>query len=164
MPCVRAGSVMDTGLLVGCAGTGLAPGLLVGCAGADALPASAPPEEERSCEPPTRLVGDACIEPGVADDGCPAGTLGLEDGSCEPAGIQSGMCGKGFVHDGDVGCEPILPSCPRGLMAVPGERACRPVMPCGPHKWGDIPVEPNTQHVDAAYVGGDSDGSATQPW
>ena len=122
------------------------------------------PPTESSCLPPNRVVGDACIEPGVQDDGCPAGTLGLDDGSCRPAGIIEGECGQGFVHDGDVGCDPILPaeSCPPGRMAVPGDAECRPVMECGEGRWGDIPIEPSTEHVDASYVDGGSDGSAAR--
>lgn len=49
-------------------------------------------------------------------------------------------------------------------MAVPGESECRPVAPCADGTWGDIPVEPDTQFVDAAYGGGASDGSADRPW
>src|SRR5262245_58619899 len=82
-------------------------GVLAGCGDESALdPPLTPPT---TCPAPSRRVADRCIEPGVADDGCPAGTLGLEDGSCRPAGIGAGECGEGFEHDGDVGCEPILP-------------------------------------------------------
>jgi hypothetical protein len=49
-------------------------------------------------------------------------------------------------------------------MALPGDRACRPVGPCGAGTWGAIPVEASTQHVDGTYLGGGSDGSATKPW
>ncbi|RLB63901.1 MAG: hypothetical protein DRI90_05855 [Deltaproteobacteria bacterium] len=132
-----------------------------GC-GEDTESVSPPPS---FCEPPNRIVGDACIEPGVQDDGCPAGTLGLDDGSCRPAGIVAGECGEGFEHDGDVGCEPILPaeSCPAGLMAVPGETACRPVMGCGSGTWGDISIDGQTQHVDQSFSGA-SDGTIAAPW
>jgi hypothetical protein len=76
------------------------------------------------------------------------------------------MCADGFEHDGDVGCEPILPAqpCSLGLMALPGESLCRPVMDCGADKWGDIPVDVNSEHVDASYGGVGSDGSADRPW
>jgi hypothetical protein len=79
------------------------------------------------------------------------------------------MCGEGFRHDGDVGCEPILPDapCPVGLMAIPGERECRPVMPCGAGTWGDLPVDDATEYVDQSYdpaMSGASDGSALHPW
>jgi hypothetical protein len=126
--------------------------------------ASTPPPP--SCAPPSRTVGDQCLEPGVQDNGCPAGTLGLADGSCRPAGILPDGCAQGFVHDGDVGCMPVLPeaACPTGQIAVPGDTTCRPVMECGSGKWGDIPVEANTQYVDASYAGTDSDGSMSKPW
>jgi hypothetical protein len=118
------------------------------------------------CEPPARVIGELCLEPGVADTGCPAGTLfDQSDGSCRPAGMLASDCAEGFVHDGDVGCEPVLPLevCAPGLMAVPGDSVCRPVMECGSGKWGDIPVDANTQHVDGSFAGV-SDGSAAAPW
>lgn len=90
----------------------------------------------------------------------------LPDGTCVRPGIPVDGCAEGFVHDGAYGCEPILPPepCPPGLIAVPGEDACRPVMHCGEGKWGDIAVESNTQYVDESYAGGDSDGSDARPW
>jgi hypothetical protein len=119
-----------------------------------------------TCPPPNRLVAARCLEPGVQDDGCPAGTLGLEDGSCQPAGVPPELCAEGFVHDGDAACEPILPAapCPKGQMAIPGESECHPVMACGTGTWGDIPVDGATIYVDASYVGGSSDGSQQRPW
>ena len=98
--------------------------------------------------------------------GCPAGELELADGSCRAAGIAPDECGDGFEHDGDVGCEPILPDepCAPGMMAIPGETTCREVAPCGDGPWGDIPVDDTTEHVDGSYTGGDSDGSAAKPW
>jgi len=117
------------------------------------------------CPPPDRLVAGECLPPGIQDDGCPAGTLGQADGSCRPAGVPAELCGPGFEPAGD-GCEPILPSdpCPPGLIAVPGDAACREVAPCGVGKWGDIPTDGTSQHVDLSYAGGDSDGSADKPW
>jgi hypothetical protein len=38
------------------------------------------------------------------------------------------------------------------------------VAPCASGTWGDIPIEPDTEHVDASYTGGASDGSAAAPW
>ena len=135
---------------------------LVGCGSADTKPG---PEPE-TCDPPNRIVGEACLEPGVQDNGCPAGTLGWEDGSCRPAGVPPEMCLEGWVHDGDAACDPILPvePCPSGLMAVPGEATCHPVMECGSGAWGNIPVDASTVYVDAAYAGGISNGSDTQPF
>jgi len=103
------------------------------------------PPPPHSCEAPAvPIAGDACITPGVASDGC----------------------GDGFEHDGEYGCEPILPTepCPKGQMALPGETACRPVMACPSGTWGDIPTDGTTQHVDGSYSGGGSDGSANAPW
>jgi hypothetical protein len=97
---------------------------------------------------------------------CAPAELALPDGSCIRPGIPPDGCGEGFVHDGEYGCEAILPAvpCPPGRMAVPGENACRPVMPCGSGAWGDLPVDTQTEHVDSRYGGMDSDGSANRPW
>ncbi len=103
---------------------------------------------------------------GGAAGGCAPGTLARDDGTCMAAGIDPADCAPGFVSDGDAGCAPVLPDapCPEGEMAVPGETTCRPVAPCGAGKWGDIPVEPDTEYVDAAYAGPTSDGSEAMPW
>ncbi|MBI4706143.1 MAG: hypothetical protein HY744_34035 [Deltaproteobacteria bacterium] len=97
---------------------------------------------------------------------CPPGELHLGDGQCQSAGIPPNACGEGFAPTGDGACAAILPAqdCPPGLMAVPGETECRAVAPCGPSAWGLIPVDAATEHVDGAYAGGDSDGSAGRPW
>jgi hypothetical protein len=118
------------------------------------------------CVPPSRVVAGHCLPPGVQDDGCPAGTLGLPDGSCQEAGVPPDLCGDGFEPDGRQGCEPILPAdpCPPGQLALLGETTCHPVMECGAGAWGDIPVEPSTVYVDRSYAGGNSDGSAARPY
>ena len=63
-------------------------------------------------------------------------------------------------------CGGVLPAspCPVGLMALPGEQSCREVAPCGEGTWGDIPTDSNTEFVDGAYGGADSDGSRERPW
>ncbi|WP_437722498.1 hypothetical protein [Sorangium sp. So ce861] len=101
---------------------------------------------------------------GTAAPGCAPGELATASG-CEPAGIPPGACGAGFTP-GDRACAPVLPPapCAAGTMAVPGETACREVAPCGEGPWGDLPVDEQTQFVDAAYAGGDADGSAAKPW
>lgn len=122
-------------------------------------------------------MGPVC-QPGeyVADDGtrtaagldpnrvCEPGELETPDG-CVPAGVPEDACGVGFVHDGDGGCMPVLPSerCAFGTMAIPGESACRAVGDCGAGSWGDIPVGADTQFVDASFQG-TSDGSEAAPW
>ncbi len=113
------------------------------------------------------LIGcsDEVAESGSTPPPCAAGGLVLPDGECIFPGLGPEDCATGFTHDGDRGCLPILPEpCPPGLMAVPGDDSCREVAPCGEGRWGDIPLEPNSQHVDAAYPGTDSDGSAERPW
>ena len=136
---------------------------LIGCGGGDERHGEHEPE---ACPPPNRVVNERCLEPGVQDDGCPAGTLGLEDGTCQPAGVPPEMCPEGWVHDGDAACEPILPAapCPPGQMALPGDTSCHPVMDCGSGKWGNIPIDGTTVYVDAAYTSGAGVGSETQPF
>lgn len=146
-----------------------AAALLLGCGSNDAETSSsgsggggAPSE----CSPGERAVeGRGCVTAGVQDSGCLAGEVTLADGGCAPAGVPPTACAIGFEPDED-GCVPILPAelCADGEMAIPGERQCRPVAPCPAGTWGDIPVESNTQYVDIAYAGNDSDGSALKPW
>jgi hypothetical protein len=94
--------------------------------------------------------------------GCGPGTLPREQG-CVPAGIET--CADGFESDGNGGCVAVLPdSCAPALMAVPGETACRPVMPCGQGDWGDIAVDASTVFVKADYGGGSSDGTMARPF
>ncbi len=97
---------------------------------------------------------------------CAANEVALSDGSCLFAGMAPEDCAVGFVHDGALGCEPVLPAeaCPFGQLAAVGETTCREVAPCGDGTWGDIPVEASTQHVDGGYPGSNSDGSSTRPW
>src|SRR5262245_24635684 len=80
--------------------------------------------------------GDA---PPQAPSSCTPPELALPDGSCIRPGIPPDGCAPGFVHDGEYGCDPILPAapCPSGLMALAGETECRAVMACASGKWGD---------------------------
>lgn len=100
-----------------------------------------PPPPE-SCDPPNRVVGDACIEPGVQDDGCPAAST-MQDGSC-------------VSIDG-------TPACPAGQIALPGETECHAIMDCGSGQWGTLPTDANTVHVDQSFAG-TSNGSAAAPF
>jgi hypothetical protein len=138
-----------------------------GC-GSDDEPAPVIQPPPSDCAPDAWRSDDgACVSAGLpADMPCPPGEWLRDDGTCIPAGVPSDGCGEGFAHDGDRGCEPILPStaCPPGLMAVPGDSRCREVAPCAAGTWGDIPIEPDNEYVDASYAGMDSDGSALKPW
>ena len=122
---------------------GVALTSLAACASNDEV---APPPDPVGCTDPLAFV--------------------LPDGNCFRPGIPVDGCAAGFEHDGEYGCEPILPAevCAAGLMAVPGETTCRPVMPCAVGRWGDIAVDATTEYVDGAYTGGASDGSESQPW
>ncbi|MEZ4313840.1 MAG: hypothetical protein R3F14_37950 [Polyangiaceae bacterium] len=97
---------------------------------------------------------------------CPPGEAESPDGTCVQAGVPPEACAEGFTPDGEAGCTPVLPPdpCSPGQLALPGDTACHEVAPCGEGPWGDIPVEPTTQFVDAAYPGDDSDGTPEKPW
>jgi len=109
---------------------------------------------------------DPGSKPTVEPTGCEAPAVELPDGACWRPGVPEDGCGTGFVHDGEYGCEPVLPieSCPPGLMAVPGESECRAIMACGDGPWGEIPVDATTVYVDGSFTGGGSDGSEAQPF
>jgi hypothetical protein len=104
--------------------------------------------------------------PPAIEEACPPGTVPLEEGGCREAGVPPERCATGFEADGEGGCRAILPDlpCGPGELAVPGDTVCAPVAACGSGPWGDIPLEPDSQHVDASYAGLDSDGSADKPW
>jgi hypothetical protein len=145
---------------------------LAGCGGDDSggetattTPPVKPPAAE--CKAWERRVDDGtCLPPGTQDNGCAAGEILTESGVCRAAGIDPAACAAGFVVDDGGGCSPILPSepCEAGMMALVGETRCREVAPCGSTTWGDVEIEPDTQYVDASYVGTDSDGTANKPW
>jgi hypothetical protein len=103
--------------------------------------------------------------PAALTDPCEADEVLLPDGSCVRPGIPAEACGDLLVPVDD-GCQPILPEaeCEPGTMAVLGESSCREIAPCGDGAWGDIPLDASTEHVDGAYTGGASDGSADHPW
>ncbi|MEZ4301060.1 MAG: right-handed parallel beta-helix repeat-containing protein [Polyangiaceae bacterium] len=97
---------------------------------------------------------------------CAPGEAESPDGTCVQAGIPPGACAEGFTPDGQAGCTPVLPPdpCSPGQLALPGDTACHEIAPCGEGPWGDIPTEPTTQFVDAAFPGDDSDGTPQKPW
>lgn len=130
-----------------------------------------PPETTSPCVAGEVAGADGSCTPAGLPAGlaCPPGTwvpYGQSDGACVPAGVPPDGCGVGFVHDGDRGCDPILPvaPCPSPSMAVMGEQSCRDVAPCAAGLWGDIPTDTSTEHVDPSYPGMDSDGSSAKPW
>lgn len=102
-------------------------------------------------------------EPKPEPEGCVVGEI-ESDGACLPAGILPEECSEGFESDGAFGCAPTVTDCSAGQVAWLGETACHAIAPCPEGDWPDAPVEPNTQFVDTAYGGGDSDGSQARPW
>ena len=114
---------------------------------------------------PGSWIGDdgSCLAAGVQRV-CAPGTLPDLDGVCSDAGVPQAACPDGFVA-ADGACRGVVPEelCADGLMAVPGESACRPIVGCGAGTWGDIPVEADTEYVDGSF-GGASDGSSEAPW
>src|SRR5262245_60956645 len=112
-------------------------GFALGCSGGDGETSEEPP---RGCALGEYQREDGlCVAPGLPPDmPCPPGEwLRESDGSCIPAGVPPEGCGTGFMHNGDRGCEPILPAQPCGerLMAVPGETRCREIASCGAAPW-----------------------------
>lgn len=102
--------------------------------------------------------------PDARPSGCAPGERPLEDASCLSAGVPPEACAEGFAANAD-GCDPILPDgCAPGSMALPGETSCRAIAECGDGAYGAAPIDSTTQHVDQAYAGMDSDGSARRPW
>src|SRR6185503_8222660 len=105
--------------------------VLVGCGGDD------PPADRP----------DGGVHPDGGSDagptGCEPGTMTLEDGSCQPAGIPEDQCGKGFEPTGDGSCRAVLPEapCAEGQMAIPGETTCREVMACPAGPWPDAMLD-----------------------
>ena len=103
----------------------------------------------------------------AAADGtcCEPGTVPAAERGCRSAGVPEGACVEGFVWE-DGACLPVLPVdvCPPGEMAVPGEDACRPIVPCEGGPYGATPDEPTTQYVDASHTGGLENGTMEQPW
>jgi hypothetical protein len=96
---------------------------------------------------------------------CTAGGTSTPVAGCE-AGIPPASCAAGFESDGTMGCTAVLPAdpCDEGLLAIPGETTCHAPASCGDGTFGDIPVEANSEFVDATYGGADSDGSQQKPW
>jgi hypothetical protein len=101
---------------------------------------------------------------GAAPHGCAPSEASLGD-ACEPPGVPESACGNGFVADGARGCTALLPArpCAGGLVALPGEEACREIAPCGDAPWGEAPLGPETTFVDGAFAGV-PDGSSDAPW
>jgi hypothetical protein len=110
-------------------------------------------QSDGSCVPPPYLPA------------CPPGTIERE-GSCVPPGVPPELCGEGFESDGDGGCIAVAPeaACGDGKRAPLGQTDCVPIGDCGAGIWGAIPIEADTQFVDASYSGGGSDGSQGAPW
>lgn len=108
---------------------------------------------------------DLVVEPAL--EPCADGAILAVEGRCIAPGIAAEQCSPGFVPDGHRGCSAILPPepCPPGSMAVPGESTCREVAPCGTDPYGELPTAGPIPalHVDAAYDGGDGDGSFGRP-
>ncbi len=131
--------------------------------GALSCSSGAEPPEPTPCAVGLDRVGELCVP---HYDECSPVELPLRGGGCRPIGVPSGACGKGFASDGGGGCAAILPaaSCPLGLLAVPGETACREVSACGTDPYGLAPTDASTLYVDAAYVGGGSTGARDKPF
>jgi len=128
--------------------------LLVGCGPKDEGVAESP------CPALHVLRGEICVP---RFDACTATQVPILGGGCADVGVPASLCPEGGVSDGSGGCTVVLPTepCPAGTMALVGETACRPVAACGTDRF---PTATGTVvHVDGAYAGGASDGSAARP-
>jgi hypothetical protein len=147
-----------------CFALALSLSLTAGCSEdvADQPPTpSKPVDVGPPCEPGELLIDDGtCRAAGLPPDLPPPGPL-----SPPLAGVPADACHEGFEADGEGGCRPILPdaACPSGLMAIPGDRTCREIAPCGTAPWGDIPLESGAEFVDGSFTGV-SDGGELAPW
>ena len=77
------------------------------------------------------------------------------EGGCRLVGVAPEDCGVGFRAE-QGGCTAVLPPerCGAGQIAVPGDESCRELVDCGEGPWGDVPVERDTEYVDAMAVDG----------
>src|SRR5262245_37523218 len=104
------------GFVVRC---GLSGVLVLGCSSGDVpatMSGTEPPPVDEGCAPGEwQRDAGSCMPAGLPPDmPCPPGEwLREDDGACIPAGVPPDGCSEGFTHDGDRGCEPILPAaCP----------------------------------------------------
>ena len=141
--------------------------VLSACGGQDAQrpdeTAPEPPPPDGGCSAGEMEQSDgSCLPAGMRPGGCAAGEWLDEMGSCAAAGVPS--CAAGFTWQ-DGTCSAILPAdCPPGQIAIIGTEICQPLADCGSGTWGNIPLDATSEHVDASYSGGNSDGSAARPW
>src|SRR5437763_1439095 len=126
------------------------------------------PEPVASCPEGQAANTDGTCSAPPAPVGCQAGEVTRANGSCQKPGVPADGCAKGFKHDADVGCEPILPAvpCGAGQLAVPGESACHEVAACGAGAFPSVPSGGGgkVQYVDGSYKAGNSDGTQSKPW
>jgi hypothetical protein len=140
------------------------PALLVSALGCTSSASDPEPELSASCAPGETATEEGCAPAGLPlDMPCAPGEVPT-GGGCVPAGVPPERCVGGFVV-ADRGCAALLPDepCAPGRMALAGETRCRPVMPCPAERFGGIPVDADTEYVDAGFSGA-PDGSAAAPW
>ncbi|MBI2389104.1 MAG: right-handed parallel beta-helix repeat-containing protein [Deltaproteobacteria bacterium] len=137
-------------------------------------------DDARGCPPLTIDRGGACLPYGVAacaegftadaaggcapilpDGDCPPATFATPgDRACRPIGIDA--CADGFALE-DGACVPAIPeSCGPFERASLEAKACVPIAACGASKYPTSTAP--AIHVDQAYAGGGSDGSAERPF
>lgn len=108
-------------------------------------------------------MAGTCKKVGAVE--CPGGIKGPPDWTCKLVGPPTN-CITGWKKVSAGWCEPVLPSaaCPAGSMAVIGKTTCQPVGDCGSGDYGTIKIAKDTIHVNAAYSGATSDGTASTPY
>jgi hypothetical protein len=120
------------------------------CSGNSEPDAPKPAPPALTCAEGLELDAPACVS---TSEPCAGG-------ACGPT-----SCADGFELAEEGGCRAILPegACARGLIAVPGDTACRAIDSCSEGTFGDIPDDPGTLYVDGAAVA-PHDGSRARPF
>jgi len=104
-----------------------------------------------------------CMPVGVK--ACTGGLKLPTAAACTAVG-PGATCATGWAKTKDGWCEPLVATaaCKATEMEVLGKATCQPVRTCGSGTWGDIKTTSATIHVNAAYAGSGSDGTAAKPY
>ncbi len=126
------------------------------------VPACGSPEEplggsDQGCPAGGIELEDGSCQPPTSSGAvatCPAAELELEDGRCQPAGVQSDGCEAGQHATGDGACVAAgLP--PDRCVAGPSEEECVPLLPAEPCAFGSFALPGEEQCHEVTSCGAD---------